>query len=57
MDLRRNEEDIYFYFSPFNRKLHKHYEYLPKFVLEEHLYPSQEKDKLNVLSRSLQSTI
>ena len=48
MDPRRNEEDIYFYFSPFNRKLHKHYEYLPKFVLEEHLYPSQEKDKLNV---------
>lgn len=48
MDPRKNEEDIYFYFSPSNKKLYKHYEYLPKFVLEEHLYPSQETGKLNV---------
>ncbi len=48
MDPRRNYEDIYFYFSPSNTKLYKHYEYLPKFVLDEYLYPSQEKNKLNV---------
>ena len=49
MDPRNNYEDIYFYFTPSNTKLYEHYYYLPKFVLEDYLYPSSEKrEKLNV---------
>ena len=49
MDPRRNYEDAYIYFIPSKKKLHKHYHYLPKFILEEHLYPSSKKeDNLNV---------
>ena len=49
MDPRRNYEDAYLYFIPSKTKLHKHYHYLPKFVLEDYLYPSSaKKDKLNI---------
>ena len=49
MDPRRNFEDAYLYFIPSKTKLHKHYYYLPKFVLDDYLYPSKsKKDKLNV---------
>ena len=49
MDPRRNYEDIYFYFNPSSRKLYEHYQYLPKFILEEYLYPEHRNDdNLNV---------
>lgn len=49
MDTRRNYEDAYLYFLPSQKKLYKHYHYLPKFVLEKYLYPSsRKKDGLNV---------
>ena len=49
MDPRRNYEDAYFYFIPSKTKLYEHYYYLPKFVFEDKLYPSQYKrKKLNV---------
>ena len=49
MDPRRNCEDIYFYFNPSLRKLYEHYQYLPKFILEEHLYPEHRNDgNLNI---------
>ena len=46
LDSRTNVEDLYFYFLPSDKKLYKHYYYLPKFVDEEHLYPEQSDDKL-----------
>ena len=49
MDPRRNCEDIYFYFNPSSRKLYEHYQYLPKFILEEYLYPEHRNDdNLNI---------
>ena len=49
MDPRRNYEDLYLYFNPSSRKLHDHYRYIPKFVLEEYLYIEPRKDEtLNV---------
>ncbi len=49
MDSRTNYEDAYLYFIPSKTKLHKHYYYLPKFVLDDYLYPSKiRKEKLNV---------
>ena len=49
MDPRTNYEDAYLYFIPSKTKLHKHYYYLPKFVLDDYLYPSRsKKEKLNV---------
>ena len=49
MDPRRNCEDIYFYFNPSSKKLHEHYQYLPKFILEEYLYPEYRNDNdLNI---------
>ena len=49
MDPRRTFEDAYFYFMPAKEKLFSHYYYLPKFVLEEHLYPEpRQNDILNV---------
>ena len=49
MDPRRTFEDAYFYFMPAKKKLFSHYYYLPKFVLEEHLYPEpRQNDILNV---------
>ena len=48
MDPRRNCEDIYLYFNPSSKKLHDHYQYIPKFILEEYLYPETRKD--NVLN-------
>ena len=49
MDPRRNFEDAYIYFVPSNEKLYDHYYYLPKFILENHLYPNKEKSEvLNV---------
>jgi len=46
LDPRTNVEDLYFYFLPSDKKLYKHYYYLPKFVDEEHLYPEQSNEKL-----------
>jgi hypothetical protein len=46
LDSRTGVEDLYFYFLPSDKKLYKHYYYLPKFVDEEHLYPEQSNDKL-----------
>jgi len=46
LDSRTGAEDLYFYFLPSDKKLYKHYYYLPKFVDEEHLYPEQSNDKL-----------
>jgi hypothetical protein len=46
LDPRTNIEDLYFYFLPTDKKLYKHYYYLPKFIDEEHLYPEQSSDKL-----------
>ena len=46
MDPRRNFEDIYFYFIPSEKKLHEHYYYLPKFILEKYLYPAKEKSEI-----------
>ena len=46
MDPRRNYEDAYIYFVPSNKKLFDHYHYLPKFILENHLYPAKEKSKI-----------
>ena len=46
LDPRTNVEDLYFYFLPSDKKLYKHYYYLPKFVDEDHLYPEQSNDKL-----------
>ncbi len=46
LDSRTGVEDLYFYFLPLDKKLYKHYYYLPKFVDEEHLYPEQSNDKL-----------
>ena len=46
MDPRRNFEDIYFYFIPSEKKLHEHYYYLPKFILEKYLYPAKKKSKI-----------
>ena len=49
MDPRRNYEDIYLYFNPSSNKLHDHYRYIPKFVLEEYLFiEPREDDTLNV---------
>ncbi len=49
LDERRNYEDAYIYFIPSNKKLYDHYHYLPKFILEDYLYPTKEKfEKLNV---------
>ena len=49
LDKRRNYEDAYIYFIPSDTKLYDHYHYLPKFILEDYLYPSKEKSKnLNV---------
>ena len=49
MDPRRNFEDAYFYFIPSKKKLFNHYHYLPKFLMEKHLYPSSKLNKkLNV---------
>ena len=49
MDPRRTFEDAYFYFTPAKEKLFPHYYYLPKFVLEEYLYPEpRQTDILNV---------
>ena len=49
LDKRRNHEDAYIYFIPSDTKLYDHYHYLPKFILEDYLYPSEEKSKnLNV---------
>ena len=49
MDPRRNYEDIYLYFNPSSKKLYDHYQYIPKFILEEHLYPeTRDDDYLNV---------
>ena len=46
LDSRTGAEDLYFYFLPSDKKLYKHYYYLPKFVDEDHLYPEQSNDKL-----------
>ena len=46
LDPRTNVEDLYFYFLPSDKKLYKHYYYLPKFVDEEHLYSEQSNEKL-----------
>jgi len=46
LDPRTNVEDLYFYFLPSDKKLFKHYYYLPKFVDEEHLYSEQNNEKL-----------
>lgn len=46
LDSRTGVEDLYFYFLPSDKKLYKHYYYLPKFVDEDHLYPEQSNDKL-----------
>jgi hypothetical protein len=46
LDPRTNVEDLYFYFLPSDKKLYKHYHYLPKFVDEEHLYSEQSNEKL-----------
>ena len=49
MDPRRNYEDIYLYFNPSSKKLHDHYRYIPKFVLEEYLFIEPREDEtLNV---------
>lgn len=51
MDVRKTFEDAYFYFMPAKEKLFPHYYYLPKFVLEENLYPeakTRNTDTLNV---------
>ena len=41
--------NIYLYFNPSSKKLHNHYQYIPKFILEEYLYPEPRKDNfLNV---------
>jgi len=49
MDPRRTFEDAYFYFMPAKEKLFPHYYYLPKFILEEFLYPEKRKhDILNI---------
>ena len=49
MDPRKNFEDIYLYFNPSNKKLFNHYHYIPKFILEDFLYPEPNKeDKLNI---------
>lgn len=49
MDPRKNFEDLYFYFVPSKTKLHKHYVYLPKFIITDNLYPEKFKDdKLTV---------
>ena len=41
--------NAYFYFIPSKTKLYEHYYYLPKFVFDDKLYPSQSKrKKLNV---------
>ena len=46
MDPRRNFEDAYIYFVPSSKKLYEHYYYLPKFILEEHLYPAKKKSEI-----------
>jgi hypothetical protein len=46
LDPRTNVEDLYFYFLPSDKKLYKHYHYLPKFVDEEYLYSEQSNEKL-----------
>ena len=49
MDPRRNYEDVYLYFNPSSKKLHSHYHYIPKFILEDYLYPEKiENNKLNI---------
>ena len=49
MDPRRNYEDIYLYFNPSSKKLYDHYQYIPKFILEEYLYPEpHDENYLNV---------
>ena len=46
MDPRRNYEDVYLYFNPSSKKLHDHYHHIPKFILEEFLYPEKRKDNI-----------
>jgi hypothetical protein len=46
LDPRTNVEDLYFYFLPSDKKLYKHYHYLPKFIDEEYLYSEQSNEKL-----------
>ena len=49
MDPRRTYEDAYFYFMPAKEKLYSNYYYLPKFIMDEYLYPEpREDDTLNV---------
>ena len=49
MDPRRNYEDIYLFFNPSSKKLYEHYRHIPKFFLEEYLYPEpRHNDVLNV---------
>jgi len=49
MDSRRNYEDIYLYFNPSSKKLYQHYRHIPKFILEESLYPEpRQSEVLNV---------
>ena len=49
MDPRRSCEDAYLYFIPSKKKLYKHHYYIPKFVLDDYLYPApSNKDKLNI---------
>ena len=50
MDVRKTFEDAYFYFMPAKEKLFPHYYYLPKFVLEEHLYPAERPRNSDVLN-------
>ena len=45
MDTRRNYEDLYFYFNPSRKKKYEHYVYLPKFLLEDYLFPEQKREK------------
>ena len=46
MDPRTNYEDLYFYFLKSNKKLHKHYTFLPKPIITEHLFPDKYNDDL-----------
>jgi len=46
MDPRTNYEDLYFYFLKSNKKLHKHYTYLPKPIITEYLFPDKYNDDL-----------
>jgi len=49
MDPRTNFEDLYFYFLPSKNKLHDHYEYLPKYIIADELYPEKyNDDKLTI---------